>query len=136
MLADLRESGAIEQDADLIIFLYRQIYYDRLAHKDGASGGQDEDSGGMMPSREGDDAEVIIAKHRNGATGTSILTFHESFTLFTNRVGDRPPELDDEDLHGMPTAGFNPDTDFGPPRTPSYPEPDHYPDDDEDDLPI
>lgn len=103
------------------MFLYRQIYYDRLTHQEGADApgpGQGGDEGPhleMMPSREGDDAELIIGKHRSGATGTVILTFHESFTLFTNRVGDQPPGLDDDDLGGPPTAGFDPDTDFGPP---------------------
>lgn len=121
MLSDLRESGAIEQDADIIIFLYRQIYYDRLTNKENEEGGGEGGGGGggphleMMPSREGDDAEVIIAKHRSGATGRVMLTFHESFTLFANRMGDSPPTHDDDDLVGSPTAGFDPDTDFGPP---------------------
>lgn len=116
MLSDLRESGAIEQDADIIIFLYRQIYYDRLTNKENEeAGGDGEQHLEMMPSREGDDAEVIIAKHRSGATGRVMLTFHESFTLFTNRVGEHPPAPDDDDLGGAPTAGFDPDTDFGPP---------------------
>src|SRR5690625_518842 len=134
MLSDLRESGAIEQDADLIMFLYRQIYYDRLAHKEGAdAGGPDRDNSApleMMPSREGDDAEVILAKHRSGATGSVTLTFHESFTLFANRVGDHPPGPDDDDLHGAPTSGFDPDTDFGPPPM------DDFDLDSDDDLPI
>lgn len=152
MLSDLRESGAIEQDADIIVFLYRQIYYDRLTNK----GGDDARGGGggpggapverveMMPSRDGDDAEVIIAKHRSGETGTVMLTFHESFTLFTNRVGDAPPLPDDNDLHGAPTRGFDPDEDFGPPTSASAsPPPPPPPDDDEydygdddDDMPI
>lgn len=150
MLSDLRESGAIEQDADIILFLYRQIYYDRLANKpagedDGYGGGGGGDRLEMMPSRDGDDAEVIIAKHRSGATGMVTLTFHESFTLFTNRIGDEPPPLDDRDLQGRPTAGFDPDVDFGPPSTPSVPEApvspsmsdfDGYDFGEDDDLPI
>lgn len=116
------------------MFLYRQIYYDRLAHKDGVDAqGPGHDAGPaleMMPSREGDDAEVIIAKHRSGATGNVTLTFHESFTLFTNRVGDHPPDVDDGDLGGTPTAGFDPDTDFGAPPM------DDFAHDFDDDLPI
>lgn len=64
--SDLRESGAIEQDADIIIFLYRDDFYNK------------EDS--KFPGI----AEVIIAKHRNGPTGTVQLTFIKEFTKFEN----------------------------------------------------
>lgn len=151
MLSDLRESGAIEQDADIIIFLYRQIYYDRLTNKQDGEGGGPPVGGPaverleMMPSRDGDDAEVILAKHRSGSTGAVMLTFHESFTLFANRVGDGPPTPDDDDLIGSPTGGFDPDVDFGPPKTPSVvdgpPPPsiedfDDYDFGEDDDMPI
>lgn len=119
MLADLRESGAIEQDADLIIFLYRQVYYDRLLNKtegDGASRDEPE----LMASRAGDDAEVIIAKHRSGETGTCMLTFHESFTLFTNRIGEGSPVHTDDDFQEeTQMRGFDPSADFSaPPQAP------------------
>jgi len=65
-LADLRESGAIEQDADVIIFLYRDDYYN-----------EDSDKKGL--------AEVIVAKQRNGPTGSVELTFLREFTRFENR---------------------------------------------------
>ena len=65
-LADLRESGAIEQDADVIIFLYRDDYYN-----------DDSDKKGL--------AEVIVAKQRNGPTGSVELTFLREFTRFENR---------------------------------------------------
>lgn len=110
MLSDLRESGAIEQDADIIVFLYRQAYYDRLA-------GQGEEGGGaMMASPDGDDAEVIVAKHRSGSTGKILLTFLGDYTLFANRQNEGPPPPSDEDLRGASaTTGFDPDVDFAPP---------------------
>ena len=65
MLADLRESGSIEQDADVVMFIYR----DEIYNEDTADRGM---------------AEVIVAKHRNGPTGTARLVFMPSYTLFAN----------------------------------------------------
>lgn len=64
LLSDLRESGSIEQDADIVTFLYREDYYDRES--------------------DTDIAEVIIAKNRNGATGSVPLRFEKEYTLFSN----------------------------------------------------
>jgi len=68
-LSDLRDSGAIEQDADLVILLYRPGYYE-------APGSETED-----PT-----AEVIIAKHRNGPTGTVSLIFQKEYARFVNKA--------------------------------------------------
>jgi len=67
ILSDLRESGAIEQDADVVLFLYRDDYY----HED---------------SEKKNIGEVIIAKHRNGPTGSLELVFKKEFTKFVNMV--------------------------------------------------
>lgn len=65
MLSDLRESGAIEQDADIVMFLYRDDYYNK-------------------DSEEKDISEVIIAKHRGGSTGTVKLLWMGNYTKFVN----------------------------------------------------
>lgn len=66
MLSDLRESGALEQDADLVLFLYRDAYYNR-----------DE-----LQNETREDVELLIAKHRNGATGKVTLAFEREINAF------------------------------------------------------
>ncbi|MCR8612986.1 MAG: replicative DNA helicase [Mycoplasma sp.] len=67
MMSDLRESGAIEQDADLIVFLYREDYYNKKDQQ-----------------REVQQVEIIVSKHRNGPTGIVKLNFTPSYGLFTD----------------------------------------------------
>jgi replicative DNA helicase len=69
-LSDLRESGAIEQDADMVIFVHRPEYYGLYQDEKGR------DLHGM--------AQIIIAKHRKGATGDVLLTFRGEYTRFEN----------------------------------------------------
>jgi replicative DNA helicase len=73
-LSDLRESGAIEQDADIVMFLYRPEYYKI-----------DVDEEGNPTAGTG---EVIIAKHRNGSLETVKLKYIGKFTKFTDLGGD------------------------------------------------
>jgi len=70
ILSDLRESGNIEQDADVVMFIYRDEYYDRESEREG-------------------EADIIIAKHRNGALGDVTLTFQKEYPKFMNFAGDR-----------------------------------------------
>ena len=65
MLSDLRESGSIEQDADIVIFLYRDDYYNQDSEKKNV-------------------AEIILAKHRAGSTGTVELGWLGNYTKFVN----------------------------------------------------
>ncbi len=80
-LSDLRESGAIEQDADMVIFVHRPEYYHIYQDDNGR------DLHGM--------AQIIIAKHRKGATGDVLLTFRGEYTRFENpedkNLGNRAP---------------------------------------------
>lgn len=66
MLSDLRESGAIEQDADVVMFIYRDDYYNKETEKKGI-------------------AEIIVAKQRNGAIGTTELVWLADYTKFVNK---------------------------------------------------
>jgi replicative DNA helicase len=74
ILSDLRDSGAIEQDADVVVFIHRPEYYDR----------EDETKRGI--------AEIMLAKHRNGPTGDVTLAFHRELTRFDSYSAREGPE--------------------------------------------
>jgi len=73
ILSDLRDSGAIEQDADIVIFIHRPEYYDK----------DDETKRGV--------AEIMLAKHRNGPTGDITLRFSREFTRFDSFTAREEP---------------------------------------------
>ena len=75
MLSDLRESGAIEQDADIVMFIYRDEYYKK----------NDEESEVSKAASKGE-SEIIIAKHRNGPVGMVKLLFQGNITKFKNPI--------------------------------------------------
>ena len=76
MLSDLRESGSIEQDADIVMFIYRDEYYKNA---------NDEEEMSEKAANKGE-AEIILAKHRNGPVGTVKLLFQSNITKFKNPI--------------------------------------------------
>ncbi len=93
-LSDLRESGSIEQDADVVMFVYREEYYvERLKPSEGTAEFTDWQTRMMSVSGK---AEVIIGKQRHGPVGTVPLAFESQFTRFTNlaREAYMPERID------------------------------------------
>ncbi|NLZ73252.1 MAG: replicative DNA helicase, partial [Bacteroidales bacterium] len=109
-LSDLRESGAIEQDADIVCFIHRPEYY--KIYEDGKG----RDLRGL--------AEFIIAKHRNGATGNILLRFTGALTKFQNIDDDRISTLSEDGAIG---SKMNNSMEEGKGNNaPSYTAPDAY----------
>ena len=81
-LADLRESGSIEQDADVVVFVYREEYY--LKNKEPRVGSEEHLTWQSDMERCHGRAEVIIGKQRHGPTGTVELAFEGEYTRFSN----------------------------------------------------
>jgi replicative DNA helicase len=73
MLSDLRESGQVEQDADVVMFVYREEYYDKESERLG-------------------EADILVAKHRNGPIGEISLTFLSKYPRFANLYRERATE--------------------------------------------
>ncbi len=101
-LSDLRESGSIEQDADIVMFLYRPEYYKITVDEEG------------MPTQGM--GEVIIAKHRNGSTGSVKLKFIGKFTKFCDMDS---PSSHENPFSGMITRESRLNTFDSPPSLPS-----------------
>lgn len=93
-LSDLRESGAIEQDADMVCFIHRPEYYKIYTDANGR------DLRGM--------AEIIIAKHRNGAVGDVLLSFKGQFTRFQDREADSYIPVPGEEISSTMNTSFPP----------------------------
>lgn len=86
MMSDLWESGSIEQDADIVAFLYRDDYYDKESEKKNI-------------------IEIIIAKQRNGPVGTVELAFQKNFNKFVNLDRSHQSVLDKPKV--QPASGNN-----------------------------
>ncbi|MGY6561790.1 MAG: replicative DNA helicase [Luteibaculaceae bacterium] len=97
VLSDLRESGAIEQDADMVCFIYRPEYYNFT-----------EDENGLPTENIG---YILVAKHRNGSLGDVRLKFIKEQAKFTNEDG-----FDDAFQGYNPSAGIAPSSDFSNPQ--------------------
>jgi len=93
MLSDLRESGSLEQDADVVMFLYRDEVYDEASPDRGV-------------------AEVIVAKHRNGPTGKAKLAFRGQYTRFDNMARSVPSASPSGDGGGGGGGGQPPPEEF------------------------
>ncbi len=94
MLSDLRESGAIEQDADIILFVYRDDVY-RIREekeKEMKARAEGKEYKSNFHEKEEEDAEIIIGKQRNGPTGIVELKFQKRFTRFVD-AGSVPVEI-------------------------------------------
>jgi replicative DNA helicase len=87
VLSDLRESGSIEQDADVVMFVYREEYY--LASREPEAGTPDHAKWTEKLERATNRAEVMVEKHRHGATRSIDLMFEGQYTRFSNPADDQ-----------------------------------------------
>ena len=118
MLSDLRESGSIEQDADIVMFVYRDDVYREAAEKEkemkAKANGQEYDNKYQKKMEE--ETELIVGKQRNGPTGTVRLIFQKRFTRFVDdhKGADTPFEVIYEEGGNMDTRDMG-HIDFTPP---------------------
>ncbi|HIO96191.1 MAG TPA: replicative DNA helicase [Campylobacterales bacterium] len=123
MLSDLRESGSIEQDADIVMFVYRDAVYREAAEKEkemkaknAKIEGKNEEYTSTFQPKEEEETELIIGKQRNGPTGTVDLIFQKKFTRFIDaHYGNEAPfEMIYEEDGNMDTRDMG-NIDFPPP---------------------
>ena len=100
-LSDLRESGAIEQDADMVLFVHRPEYYHILT----------DDKGNDLHGK----AQIIIAKHRKGAVGEVLLTFKGEYTRFQDPEKETDEKDSDPFVDGLISSKLNSDAHDVPP---------------------
>lgn len=96
MLSDLRESGAIEQDADLILFVYREEIYLEKEEKEREKKAKlegKEYQRNFIPNKLEEDAEIIVGKNRNGPTGRVNVIFHKEYSRFVDKNYGGPSEI-------------------------------------------
>jgi replicative DNA helicase len=86
VLSDLRESGSIEQDADVVMFVFREEYY--LKSREPEAGTTEHSKWLEKMERCHRRAEVLVEKHRHGATNKIELFFDDRFTRFSNLASD------------------------------------------------
>jgi replicative DNA helicase len=109
MMSDLRESGAIEQDADIIMFVYRDDIYKirdakqkiKEALKEGKDASEDVDIK-ELENKPIEDAEIIIGKHRNGPTGVVHLQFNKKLTRFEEKLIVNEHQLSETEIDMPP----------------------------------
>lgn len=117
ILSDLRDSGAIEQDADVILFLYRDDVYARRADKERYARlkreGKEKDFKPEHIERNIEPAEIIIAKNRNGEIGNVEIVFNKQFTRFEDKPESYSAEMTETRIDGaefmqqMESANFS-----------------------------
>lgn len=103
-LADLRDSGAIEQDADVILFLYRNDVYAKRADKEREARlkkeGKEKEFKPEHKEREIEPAELIVAKNRNGENGTIEILFNKRYTRFEDKIDDMDRQMSETRIEG------------------------------------
>jgi len=99
-MSDLRESGAIEQDADVVALLHREAYYQTGQAR--VRLGDENDAGPAADDLDDATAELIIAKQRNGPVDTIKLHWNKSYTRFDNHMPGHGVDYTPADSHGTP----------------------------------
>ena len=87
MLSDLKNSGNIEEDADIVLGLYRDSYYKKKDDKDKVS---------MFTKEEIEDAEILVLKNRDGRVGVAKVSFEGKSARFTNKIAGEPTIIEFE----------------------------------------